>query len=138
MLERGVVQITGDRPSWAGADFQAAKAALVSSGFRALVKALIRADNARIHGNIELCSSSDREVSNMAQLNQRDPVILRRRQVEARTGLSRSTLYQYIKNGAFPRSVPLGPRAVGWVESEVSEWIATRISIRRGDATQSR
>lgn len=62
-------------------------------------------------------------------LNER--VILRRRQVEQRTGLSRSTLYQYMKDGFFPKPVSLGPRAVGWIESEVSDWIASRIRIAR-------
>ena len=66
----------------------------------------------------------------------REPSILRRRQVEARTGLARSTIYQYIKDGAFPRPVQLGLRAVGWLESEVSAWIAGRVKIRRGDSRQ--
>jgi prophage regulatory protein len=38
------------------------------------------------------------------------PTILRRHQVQQRTGLSRSTLYQYIKDGDFPTAVQLGPR----------------------------
>ena len=59
--------------------------------------------------------------------------ILRRRQVEQRTGLSRSTLYQYMKDGYFPKPVPLGPRAVGWLESEVSEWITMRIKVARNE-----
>ena len=67
----------------------------------------------------------------MTQTIQYEPAILRRKQVEARTGLSRSTIYQYIKDGAFPKPVPLGPRAVGWLESEVSEWIAGRVKIAR-------
>jgi len=67
----------------------------------------------------------------MAQTVQREPAILRRKQVETRTGLSRSTIYQYIKDGAFPKPVPLGPRAVGWLESEVREWIAGRVKIAR-------
>jgi len=50
---------------------------------------------------------------------------------ETRTGLSRSTIYQYIKDGVFPKPVPLGPRAVGWLESDVSEWIAGRVKIAR-------
>ena len=54
------------------------------------------------------------------------PLILRRPQVETRTGLSRSTLYQYIQDGLFPRPVTLGPRAVGWLESDVNAWIAAR------------
>ena len=67
----------------------------------------------------------------MAQTLQREPAFLRRRQVQTRTGLSRSTIYQYIKDGVFPKPVPLRPRAVGWLESDVSEWIATRVKIAR-------
>jgi len=57
--------------------------------------------------------------------------ILRRKQVQARTGLSRSTIYLYIKDGVFPKPVALGPRAVGWIESEVSDWIAERLKAAR-------
>ena len=67
----------------------------------------------------------------MQQNTENELVILRRRQVEQRTGLSRSTLYQYIKDGCFPKPIPLGARAVGWVEAEVRDWIATRIQIAR-------
>ncbi|MCM0608385.1 MAG: AlpA family transcriptional regulator [Ideonella sp. WA131b] len=63
------------------------------------------------------------------------PLILRRPQVEQRTGLSRSTLYQYIQDGQFPRPVSLGARAVGWLESEVNAWIAARAkAVRPGTA----
>lgn len=64
-----------------------------------------------------------------------NPIILRRPQVEARTGLSRSTLYQYIQDGLFPTPVSLGARAVGWLESEVTAWIAARAkAVRPGTA----
>lgn len=63
--------------------------------------------------------------------------ILRRKQVEARTGLARSTIYHHIKAGIFPRPVPLGPRAVGWLESDVSNWIAERVQIARDSANRS-
>ncbi|MBP7609008.1 MAG: AlpA family transcriptional regulator [Steroidobacteraceae bacterium] len=72
----------------------------------------------------------------MAQIIQREPAFLRRKQVETRTGLSRSTIYQYIHDGAFPKPVPLGPRAVGWLESDVSAWIATRVRIARDGGRQ--
>ena len=62
---------------------------------------------------------------------QKEPSILRRRQVQQRTGLSRSTLYQYIRDGEFPASVQLGPRAVGWLESDVSDWISARVKVAR-------
>ena len=61
----------------------------------------------------------------------KEPTILRRQQVQQRTGLSRSTLYQYIKYGAIPASVQLGPRAVGWLESDVSDWISARVKVAR-------
>jgi prophage regulatory protein len=67
----------------------------------------------------------------MANSIQREPAFLRRKQVETRTGLSRSTIYQYVKDGAFPKPVPLGPRAVGWLESDVSQWIAARVKLAR-------
>jgi len=57
---------------------------------------------------------------------QQQDSILRRRDVEARTGLSRSTIYAYIANGTFPKQVKLGPRAAGWYQSEIDEWIESR------------
>ena len=75
----------------------------------------------------------------MHQNVHRDLAILRLPQVEQRTGLSRSTLYQYMKDGYFPKPVPLGPRAVGWLESDVSDWIATRVRMARlGDTPPTR
>lgn len=56
--------------------------------------------------------------------------ILRRRQVEVRTGLSRSTIYERIKAGAFPRPIHLGPKSVGWLEAEVNAWLDARIAER--------
>ncbi len=67
----------------------------------------------------------------MSQTIQREPAFLRRKEVQLRTGLSRSTIYQYIREGAFPKPVPLGPRAVGWLESEVCAWITERVKIAR-------
>ena len=56
--------------------------------------------------------------------------ILRLPAVKARTGLSRSTIYLRISEGAFPKPVSLGPRSVGWVETEILEWIAERVEAR--------
>ena len=52
--------------------------------------------------------------------------VLRRREVETRTGLSRSTIYAMIAEGVFPRPIKLGKRAVGWPESTVDEWLESR------------
>ena len=57
---------------------------------------------------------------------------LRLPEVLARTGLSRSTIYVRLDQGHFPRPVSLGARAVGWIESEVEEWIRERIEKSRG------
>jgi prophage regulatory protein len=58
--------------------------------------------------------------------------ILRRKEVEANSGHARSTLYQRIKEGLWPKPVRIGARAVGWPSSEVSALIAARIA-GRGD-----
>jgi prophage regulatory protein len=58
--------------------------------------------------------------------------ILRRKQVEARTGLSRSTIYARIAEGLFPRPIDLGGgRAVGWLEAEINDWVQSRIEQSR-------
>ena len=56
--------------------------------------------------------------------------ILRRRAVEAQTGLSRSTLYARMSADEFPRPVRLGEKAVGWLESDIEKWIADRVAER--------
>jgi prophage regulatory protein len=53
---------------------------------------------------------------------------LRRRDVEALTGLARSTLYALMAKGQFPRPVKLTGKAVAWPESKISEWLANRAS----------
>jgi prophage regulatory protein len=64
-------------------------------------------------------------------MSQNPVKILRRKQVEARTGLSRSTIYARInpksRQGAydptFPKPIALGIKAVGWIESEIETWL---------------
>jgi len=60
--------------------------------------------------------------------------ILRRKQVEARTGLRRSTIYERIQAGTFPAPISLGARAVGWLESEIDSWLAAQIQKSRNAA----
>ncbi|MBF4279806.1 AlpA family transcriptional regulator, partial [Vibrio anguillarum] len=57
--------------------------------------------------------------------------LIRFREVLTMTGLSRSSLYRFIEENQFPTQVQLGGRAVAWVEGEVQEWIAQRISNHR-------
>lgn len=57
---------------------------------------------------------------------------LRLREVRARTGLSRSTIYALIKEGKFPAQVLLGGgRAVGWIEREIIDWHIGQIEASR-------
>ncbi len=53
--------------------------------------------------------------------------ILRRPAVEARTGLSRSTIYAMMAEDLFPKPKRIGKRAVGWTESSIDEWLESRI-----------
>ena len=57
-----------------------------------------------------------------------DSVILRRRQVEAQTGYSRSTIYLRIQQGLLTKPVSLGAKAVGWPASEVRALNSARIA----------
>ncbi len=47
------------------------------------------------------------------------------------TGLSRSSIYQRIVDGTFPRQINLGGRAVGWLASDIEDWIKHCIAASR-------
>ena len=53
--------------------------------------------------------------------------ILRLPQVKERVGLSRSTIYLRISKGEFPAPISLGGRAVGWLESDVNQWLVQKV-----------
>jgi len=66
--------------------------------------------------------------------------ILRRKQVEARTGLSRSTIYARLRQNSkrpgeydptFPKPISIGAKAVGWIESELDAWLTAQIEKSR-------
>ena len=57
--------------------------------------------------------------------------ILRLTAVRSRTGLSRSSIYLRISEGSFPKPISLGRRAVGWIESEVDDWVEQQIANSR-------
>lgn len=61
-----------------------------------------------------------------------DERLLRRREVEHLTSLSRSLLYSKIADGTFPRPIRIGKQAVAWPESRVRAWIDEQI--QRADA----
>ena len=51
---------------------------------------------------------------------------IRLREVLHRTGLGRSTIYRWMDEGRFPKSVRLGGRSVAWIEHEIDEWLQDR------------
>ena len=50
--------------------------------------------------------------------------LLRREEVEQRTGLSTSALYRLMRAGEFPTPIRIGPRAVRWPKAELDEFLA--------------
>lgn len=62
------------------------------------------------------------------------PHLLRLPQVIAQTGMQRSTIYDAIRQGRFPKPIPLGSRTVAWASDEIRAWIAARIAARDAGA----
>jgi prophage regulatory protein len=52
--------------------------------------------------------------------------VISEREVCSRTGLSRSTILRYEHAGTFPQRIQLGAMRIGWIESEVTDWITSR------------
>lgn len=76
----------------------------------------------------------------MAQQIAKALTIIRRKQLEARTGLSRSTIYAKMRKNpkrpsdfdpTFPKPISMGAKAVGWIEAEVEAWLAARVAESR-------
>lgn len=56
--------------------------------------------------------------------------ILRRAEVEVKTGFKRAHIYSLMKDGKFPKAIKLGVRAVGWDSAEIEQWIIERLKTR--------
>ncbi|MEZ8370552.1 AlpA family transcriptional regulator [Vibrio splendidus] len=59
---------------------------------------------------------------------------LRLKDVIAATGLSRSTIYKFMDEEVFPKTIPLGGRAVAWLDSEIEEWMEQRLAMRESQS----
>ncbi|WP_318462195.1 AlpA family transcriptional regulator [Photobacterium leiognathi] len=55
---------------------------------------------------------------------------IRLKEVMHVTGLGRSSIYNYMAEGRFPKTVSLGGRAVAWVESDIKLWMAEKVTAR--------
>ena len=63
-----------------------------------------------------------------------DVSFLRLPEVKAVTGLSKTSIYDLIREKSFPAPVRLGPRAVAWVKSEIRQWAVQRVHASRSAA----
>ena len=55
-------------------------------------------------------------------------------EVQARTGKSRSTIYQGVNDGTFPKPIVLGPKLHVWLDADIDQWWASKI-IERDEGT---
>lgn len=63
-------------------------------------------------------------------------ILLRRPDVENITGLSRSSIYEQIQQGAFPKPIAISSNKVAWIETEILKWIESRIKIRNDNENE--
>jgi len=61
--------------------------------------------------------------------------ILRCKEIENKISLKKSTIYAMIQNGLFPGPIKLNQKSVGWIESEVDEWLNQRAMERDSTLT---
>ncbi len=57
--------------------------------------------------------------------------LLRLRDVIKMTSLSRTTIYNNMAKGEFPKNIHLGPKISVWIEREIQEWINSQILLNR-------
>lgn len=62
--------------------------------------------------------------------------IIRKPEVRTKTGLSDPTVFRMEKSGKFPRRVQLGGNSVGWIESEIDDWIEKKATERKSIPTR--
>lgn len=58
------------------------------------------------------------------------PLIVREKHLKALTNTSRKFRDDAMKAGTFPKPIPLGPKARGWLVSELNQWIEQRTAAR--------
>lgn len=64
--------------------------------------------------------------------------LIRRAEVERKTGLARSTIYELVKDGRFPAPIELTGRTRCWVASDVDAWVQSRIDAARGGSAEAK
>ena len=57
--------------------------------------------------------------------------ILRKKDIRDKLGLSDVTIWKMERDGNFPKRINIGPNSVGWIESEVDQWIEKKAAERK-------
>lgn len=57
--------------------------------------------------------------------------LIRLPQIIAMTGMSKPTIYHWMRNGKFPKNIRLGERSVVWLLSDVEKWIESKINAQQ-------
>ena len=57
--------------------------------------------------------------------------LIRRKEVQAKTGLGASSIYAMMQQGTFPKAINISERRVAWIESDIDKWIAERVANHR-------
>lgn len=93
-------------------------------------------------GAVDARQTIDQQAKSLDDFPKGKTSIIRLKQVQTRTGLSRSAIYDRLDakspryDPKFPKQISLGTGAVGWVESEIDTWLDAKISNTRNDLKQ--
>lgn len=74
-------------------------------------------------GNIQVTASVNNSSNRQSNTSPPPDKIIRSKEVQALTGLSRTTIWRLEREGKFPARVPLSTSNVGWRLSDIQEWI---------------
>lgn len=70
----------------------------------------------------------------MTNSNHIPPRILRMTLLQQKVGLCKASIYNRIKDGTFPKPISLGGKSVGWLESDIDQWILERCEAAKQQA----
>lgn len=92
-----------------------------------------------LFSNLTLEAYMDQQTVNVAverrtSSNHADVRFLRLKEVLAICGKSRSSVYEAIKKGDFPKPVKLSGRSSAWIKGEVEQWAVDCIRARGQDS----
>jgi len=87
-------------------------------------------DAANATSDISSTKVNEKIKQKMIESGRESPRILRLHQVIERVGLSRSSIYKFIKDGKFPKQISLGERAIGFYQHEIDHWINELVGAR--------